>query len=144
MKKIRISSGPLTSATLTTVTSSGTSATTVTTTKGEISSTTSQSVLPILADTETTSTPTTKNFVKSTSNRPPPLQKLHRSYTTIDRDKINKANSGSFNRKFQKPEVTPNTNSSQPGSPKILSLIRVSFKYVHLFCRKKKPVDQKL
>ena len=91
-----------------------------------------------MADTETTSTPITKNFVKSTSNRPPPLQKLHRSYTTIDRDKINKANSGSFNRKFQKPEVTPNTNSSQPGSPKILSLIRVSLKYVHLFLERKK------
>merc|ERR1712223_2136506 len=121
-----VSHSPITSATLTTVTSSGTSATTVTTTKGEISSTTSQSVLPILADTETTSTPITKNFVKSTSNRPPPLQKLHRSYTTIDRDKINKANSGSFNRKFQKPEVTPNTNSSQPGSPKILSLKKAS------------------
>ena len=76
--------------------------------------------------------------MKSTSNRPPPLQKLHRSYTTIDRDKINKANSGSFNRKFQKPEVTPNTNSSQPGSPKILSLIRVSLKYVHLSLERKK------
>ena len=145
-----VSSGPLTSATLTTVTSSGTGATTATTTKGEISCTTgSQATVPIPFPVSaiTGSTSPTKNFVKSaenfvkstasTSSRPPPPHKLNRSYTTIDRDKINKISGGgsSFNRKqFQLPEVTnTNTNSSQPGSPKILSLIRVSLKYVHLF-----------
>ena len=117
-------SGPLTSATLTTATSSSTAAaatgttTCTTSTKAEIS--TSQ-VIP------TSPTKQLQKSTASTSSRPPPPHRLNRSYTTIDRDKINKA--GSFLR-----STTSNTNnSSQPGSPKILSLIRVSLKYVLFF-----------